>query len=58
MNSEDDYVVCAPSLQEDNTWFIFRNNGVEVKIELVNGIFKTNKVLTELEIEYLNYNLR
>ncbi len=51
-------VVCIDAKESPCTWFIFRNNGVEVKIELVDGKFKTDKVLTDLEIEYLNNNLR
>jgi hypothetical protein len=58
MQTETLEVVCAASIQEPNTWYIFRNNGVEVKIELVGGQFKSNKELTDTEIEYLHTNLR
>ena len=51
-------VICIDAKESPCTWFIFRSNGVEVKIKLVNGILKTSKVLTDLEIEYLNNNLR
>lgn len=50
-------VVCS-SFSEPNTWYIFRANGLEVKIVLVENQFKSNKELTNLEIEYLNNNLR
>ncbi len=55
MNSE---VICISSKSTPNTWYIFRNNGVEVTIELVKNYFKSNKQLTDFEIEYLNKNLR
>lgn len=58
MKIEDVYVVCVASINEANTWYIFRANGVEVKITLENQGFKTDRILTDLEIEYLNNNLR
>ncbi|MBC7749570.1 MAG: hypothetical protein H7Z76_13520 [Methylotenera sp.] len=58
MKIEDEYVVCVASLNEDNTWFIFRNNGVEVKIEKINEKLKSDRKLTDLEVEYLDNNLR
>lgn len=51
-------VVCCSSLTDSNTWFIFRANGIEVKIVLLNNQFKSNKELTNLEVEYLNTNLK
>ena len=51
-------VVCCCSINEENTWYFFRTNGVEVKLVLVKGQFKSNKELTNLEVEYLNNNLR
>ncbi len=51
-------VICCSSLTEPNTWYIFRTNGIEVKISFSGNQFKANKELTELEIEYLNNNLR
>jgi hypothetical protein len=51
-------VVCCDSLTESNTWYIFRANGIEVKIVLLNNQFKANKELTDLEVEYLNNNLK
>lgn len=58
MKIEDLYVVCVASIHDPDTWYIFRANGIEVKIQLVKGMFKSNKILTELEEEYLNNNLR
>lgn len=54
----DECVVCVPSLTVVNTWFIFRENGVEIKVERIKGIIKTDRKLTDLEIEYLDNNLR
>lgn len=54
----DLYVVCVASIHDPNTWYIFRANGVEVKIVLIEGKIKSSKGLTELELEYLNNNLR
>ena len=51
-------VVCIASIHEANTWYIFRANGIEVKIVLIEGKIKSSKGLTELELEYLNNNLR
>ncbi len=55
MNAE---VICISSKYFPNTWYIFRNNGVEVTIELVKNQFISNRGLTDLEIQYLNNNLR
>ena len=51
-------VICCSSFTEPNTWYIFRANGIEVKIVLIGNQFKANKELTDLEIEYLNNNLK
>ena len=51
-------VLCAPSIHDENTWFIFRENGVEIKIERIGDNLKADRKLTDLEIEYLNNNLR
>lgn len=58
MKIVDLYVVCVASIHEPNTWYIFRANGVEVKIVIFNSKIKSSKELTELELEYLNNNLR
>ncbi len=58
MQTETLEVVCAASIQEPNTWYIFRTNGIEVKIVLVGNQFKASKELTDIEIDYLNTNLR
>lgn len=54
----DEIVVCVQSIQHSQTWFIFRANGVETKIEMIDGRLKSDRKLTDLEIEYLNNNLR
>ena len=51
-------IVCCSSISEANTWYLFRPNGVEVVIKLVGNTFKSNKELTDLEVEYLNKNLK
>jgi hypothetical protein len=58
MKIEDLEVVCCSSVNDPNTWYIFRANSVEVKIVLVEKQFKANKEFTDLEIEYLNNNLK
>jgi len=58
MKIEDLEVVCCSSVNDPNTWYIFRANGVEVKIVLVESRFKANKELKNLEVEYLNNNLK
>ena len=58
MKIVDLYVVCVASIHEANTWYIFRANGIEVKILILDGKIKSSKALTELELEYLNNNLR
>lgn len=55
---ETSAVVCTPSINDSNTWFIFRENGIEVKIVLIDGEFRTSRKLTYIEIEYLKTNLR
>ena len=50
-------IVISSSMNDDNTWYIFRTNGVEVKIEIVNKQIKADKSLTEIEIEYIKNNL-
>jgi hypothetical protein len=56
MESNDFYM--AESMCDAKTWFIFRENGIEIKIVLDDEKFKTTKELTALEIDYLNNNLR
>jgi hypothetical protein len=58
MKIKDLDVVCIDSINDPQTWYIFRTNGVEVKIERIDGKLKSNRKLTDLEIEYLNNNLR
>jgi hypothetical protein len=58
MKIEDLDVLCIDSINDPQTWYIFRANGVEVKIERIDGKLKSNRKLTDLETEYLNNNLR
>jgi len=51
-------IVCCSSISEPNTWYLFRPNGIEVVLKLVGNTFKSNKELTDLEVEYLNKNLK
>jgi len=57
MEAQVEEVVCCNSLNDVNTWYIFRPNGVEVKIVFIKSQFKPDKKLIHLEIEYLNNNL-
>lgn len=51
-------IVCCASVNDGNKWFIFRENGVEIKIIKVNGELHSDRKLTEKEIEYLHSNLK
>ena len=57
MKIRDLYVVCVKSIHDKDTFYIFRSNGIEVKIVLINGEIKSNKELTELELDYIKKNL-
>ena len=57
MKIRDLYVLCVKSIHEEDTFYIFRSNGVEVKIVLSNDKVKSNKELTELELNYIKDNL-
>lgn len=50
-------VVICDSLHEENTYFIFRKSGVEVKIQIVGKTTYTTHKLTEIEKEYINSNI-
>jgi hypothetical protein len=58
MENETLEVVCIASIHDSNTWYIFRTNGIEVKILLAGDQFKASKELTQKEIEYLYTNLK
>lgn len=47
-------VAIAPSLSKGNTFYIFRSNGIEIEIELINGKPIANQDLTENETYFLN----
>ena len=47
-------VAIAPSLSKGNTFYIFRPNGAEIEIELINGKPFANQDLTENETYFLN----
>ena len=50
-------MTCIDSLNDENTFFIFRDNGVEVKINLSNEKVFADHELTEDEKTYVNENL-
>jgi len=50
-------MTCIDSLIDENTFFIFRDNGVEVKINLSNEKVFADHELTEDEKTYVNENL-
>ncbi|WP_440881429.1 hypothetical protein [Tenacibaculum sp. C7A-26P2] len=53
----DQSIVISPSFMKPNTFFIFREDGIQVEIKIVdNTLFRSHK-LTELELEYINNNL-
>ncbi|WP_264550474.1 hypothetical protein [Flavobacterium sp. N2820] len=58
MKIKDLYVVCVKSIHDEDTFYIFRANGIEVKIILSGDKIKSNKELTELELDYINTNLK
>ena len=50
-------MTCIDSLNDENTFFIFRDNGVEVKINLSNEKVFADHELTDEEKTYVNENL-
>lgn len=50
-------MTCTDSLNDENTFFIFRDNGVEVKLNLSNEKVFADHELTEDEKTYVNENL-
>ena len=50
-------MTCIDSLIDENTFFIFRDNGVEVKLNLSNEKVFADHELTEDEKTYVNENL-
>ena len=56
--TKENEIVCTSSIYEINTWYIFRNDGKEVKVGMIDGQFKVSDRLTNLEIEYFNNNFR
>ena len=50
-------MTCIDSLIDENTFFIFRDNGVEVKINLTDNKVFADHELTEDEKTYVNENL-
>lgn len=58
MENENQLIICVSAVTEENVYYIFRTNGAEVRIEMINNQFKANKELTIPELEYLNNNLR
>jgi len=57
MKIRDLCVVCVKSIHDKDTFYIFRSTGVEVTIVLSNDKIKSNKELTELELDYIKQNL-
>ena len=50
-------MTCIDSLNDENTFFIFRENGVEVKLNLNDNKVFADHELTEDEKTYVNENL-
>ena len=50
-------MTCIDSLNDENTFFIFRDNGVEVKLNLSNDKVFADHELTDDEKIYVNENL-
>jgi hypothetical protein len=50
-------MTCIDSLNDENTFFIFRENGVEVKLNLNDNKVFADHELTEDEKTYINENL-
>lgn len=49
-------ILCVESLLHPNTWFLFRPNGIEVTIVINGNNIKSNKELSENEVDYLKHN--
>jgi len=56
INIEDVGFCIAKSEMDPNTFFIFRDNGIEVKIKYENGSLKRSQALTRKELSYLRIN--
>ena len=50
-------VICGSSFMDPNTWFIFRPNGVEIKVVLNETKIASNKELTTLELDFIKHNI-
>jgi hypothetical protein len=50
-------ITCIDSLMEELTFFIFRDNGIEVKISTKDNNLNSNYELSEEENEYVKDNL-
>lgn len=50
-------ITICNSLNEENCFYIFRENGVEVKIKIIDSKLLTSHKLTEIEKEYLKNNI-
>ncbi len=52
------YEICiAPSLSEENSYYLFSDNGLEKKFQIQNKIVFTTEDLTQLEKFYVTTNL-
>jgi len=57
LNHVENKITICGSLHEENTFYIFRDSGVEVKIQIVDKTIYTSHPLTEMEREYLKNNI-
>lgn len=57
MNNETDDIHIAPSCDYANTYFIFRDKGIEVKVVIKNNIVYLDKQLTLRECNYIRDNI-
>jgi len=56
MGSQDE-ILLAPALTIPNQYFIFRDNGEQVTVKIVNGNWHSDRQLNQEETKYLNQNL-
>ena len=47
-------VIITPAVLDSGKYFIFRQNGQEVEVKIIDGIIKSNKTLFPYERDYLN----
>lgn len=53
----EDGIVYDVSISKPNTWYIFRENGLEVEIRIFNKEIEYSHLLTQIEKDFINLKL-